>query len=496
MRALLIFLLLLSAGFAKAQFTQYSLYRFAEPRVNPANLGLTNYASFGALYRSQQSQHGVKLNSAYIQASYPLLRRKGTWSAFGIDASNDREGIGGIFQTNEIGVQWGFHIPLSKTQRLALGASMNYFSRRVNTSELFTGSQFVQGLGFDPGIDQGEGFTDFNTNYLTVGVGTKWQVVDKRKVTKTFAGVSVFNINRPTEDFISAQQQLPANIVLEAGQQVLARKYTRFYLEALIWQVQNSTSLNAGLTTWIDLRKFDNRLRGQTLNIFLKYLLNEGAMIGWQWDNAYFSLGISYDLPLVDNAGHNGAFEVGVKFRSPVKAKSKKKKRKKNAPSRRFTRPPRRATNPDDDELTIATRVQPEEEEVVSDSTQVAVADSIPEPREVLVVHFGFEFGDTEPVIEDEYVFEQVMERLNEDPELRIEIVGHTDDVGPTRFNQRLSELRAQAIFDILEELGADPDRMTSLGKGEGEPLVPNDTEENRAENRRVEIVFIHPDDG
>ena len=110
------------------------------------------------------------------------------------------------------------------------------------------------------------------------------------------------------------------------------------------------------------------------------------------------------------------------------------------------------------------------------------------------MIHFGFEFGDTEPVIEDEYIFDQVLERMNNDRELRIEIVGHTDDVGPSRFNQRLSELRAEAIFDILFELGADSDRMSTLGRGEDDPLVPNDTDENRSENRRVEIVFIHPE--
>lgn len=479
---------------ASAQYTQYSLYRFAEPRVNPANLGLTSFASFGALYRSQQSQPGVQLNSAYIQASYPFLRRKGTWSAIGVEAANDREGVGGIFQTNQLGVQYGFHIPLSKYKRLALGASAHYFSRSIDISELTTGSQFIEGVGFDPALAQGEGFQDFNTNYLSFGGGIRYQVVDKKTMPRTYVGASFFNLNRPNEDFIQQEQQLPVNIVGEFGQQILQRKYSRVYLEALVWQIQSNTTLNAGIVTWIDLRKYDNRLRGQSLNVFLKYLMEEGAMVGVQWDNQVFSLGASYDVPVFANAAHQGAFEVGLKVRQPVKAKSKKKKRKKNSSSRRYTRPVRR-TNPneEEDELTIARRR--EEPVEVQDSVQIVTTDSIAdEPRDVLIVHFGFEFGDTEPIIEDEYVFQQVLDRMEEDPEVRIEIVGHTDDVGPGRFNQRLSILRAQAIYDILFELGADPVRMEFLGKGEDEPLVPNDTEENRAENRRVEIVFVHPE--
>lgn len=480
-------------GSARGQYTQYSLYRFAEPRINPANLGLTNYASFGALYRSQQSQPGVQINSAYIQASYPFLRRKGTWSAIGVEASSDREGTGGVFQTNQLGVQYGYYIPLSKFKLLALGASVHYFSRRIDISELSTGNQFQAGIGFDPFISQGEGFQDFNTNYLSFGGGFKYQEVDKKSMLKTYIGAALFHLNRPREDFIQQQDRLPINVTGEFGVQIMQRKYARVYFETLIWQVQNNASLNAGLVTWIDLRKYDNRLRGQSLNVFLKYLLEEGGMVGVQWDNQIFSLGASYDVPLFANAAHQGAFEVGIKVRRPVKAKSKKTKRKKNQPtSRRFNRPVRR-TNPDEDELTIVRKR--EEPVAVSDTLQIVEVDSIPEARDVLIVHFGFEFGDTDPIIEDEYVFEQVLERLEEDQELRIEIVGHTDDVGPTRFNQRLSVLRAQAIYDILFEMGADPDRMEFMGRGEDESLVPNDTEENRAENRRVEIVFVHPDE-
>ena len=479
-----------------AQYTQYSLYRFAEPRINPANLGLTNYASFGALYRSQQSQPGVKINSAYIQASYPFLRRKGAWSAIGVEVSSDREGLSGIFQTNQVGVQYGYHIPINKTQRLALGGSLHYFSRSVDVSELFTGSQFVTGVGFDPGIDQGEGFGDFNASYMSLGLGAKWQVVDKKSMPKTFIGAAFFHLNKPKEEFVSTTERLPVNMVFEVGQQVYTRKYSKLYLEALIWQVQSNTSLNTGLVTWIDLQKFDSRMRGQGLNIFLRYLLNEGAMVGWQWDNQIFSFGMSYDIPLFATAAHEGAFEMGVKLRSPVKAKSKRKKRrKKSTQSRRLTKPVRRASSEDEDALAIVSRKEEAESVAVSDTTQVAASDSLQLTEDKLIVHFGFEFGDTEPVIEDEYILDQVLDRMDQDSLLRIEIVGHTDDVGPSRFNQRLSELRARAIFEILFDLGADESRMTSLGRGEDEPLLPNDTEENRAENRRVEIVFIDQDE-
>jgi outer membrane protein OmpA-like peptidoglycan-associated protein len=72
-----------------------------------------------------------------------------------------------------------------------------------------------------------------------------------------------------------------------------------------------------------------------------------------------------------------------------------------------------------------------------------------------------------------------------------IEIVGHTCDLASDEYNQVLSERRAQSVKNFLAGAGLNVENVRTMGRGEGEPFVPNDSEENRSKNRRVEITFF-----
>lgn len=72
-----------------------------------------------------------------------------------------------------------------------------------------------------------------------------------------------------------------------------------------------------------------------------------------------------------------------------------------------------------------------------------------------------------------------------------IEIVGHTDDVGDPKDNQKLSEERAQTVRDALAAAGVDPKKMTTVGVGPSYPIASNQTDEGRAQNRRVEVLVL-----
>lgn len=79
---------------------------------------------------------------------------------------------------------------------------------------------------------------------------------------------------------------------------------------------------------------------------------------------------------------------------------------------------------------------------------------------------------------------------LKKYPDTNIEIIGHTDDKGTDSYNQALSERRANAAGAYLRSSGISSSRITTRGMGESDPKVANDSEANRAENRRVEFVI------
>ncbi|MBC3785252.1 OmpA family protein [Spirosoma utsteinense] len=76
-------------------------------------------------------------------------------------------------------------------------------------------------------------------------------------------------------------------------------------------------------------------------------------------------------------------------------------------------------------------------------------------------------------------------------PGLQIEIAGHTDNVGDRRLNQALSENRARVIRNYLIRNGISENRLRPNGYGDSRPAAPNDSEENKRKNRRVEFVVL-----
>ncbi len=79
---------------------------------------------------------------------------------------------------------------------------------------------------------------------------------------------------------------------------------------------------------------------------------------------------------------------------------------------------------------------------------------------------------------------------LEKYPRTDVLVVGHTDATGSDEYNQRLSERRAGSAAEFLMRNGIDRNRITTLGKGETEPVATNDTDMGRQENRRVEIAI------
>ena len=125
--------------------------------------------------------------------------------------------------------------------------------------------------------------------------------------------------------------------------------------------------------------------------------------------------------------------------------------------------------------------------EVMKEVVAVEAAAVIPEAIELDTITFDFDKHELSP--KAKMNLDENLQRLSRQPDLPIVIKGYTDSTGPEEYNQKLSERRAQAVYDYLASKGVSGERMKTLGYGESHPVTDNSTAQGRALNRRAEIT-------
>ena len=102
-----------------------------------------------------------------------------------------------------------------------------------------------------------------------------------------------------------------------------------------------------------------------------------------------------------------------------------------------------------------------------------------------------FETGETELLAEAMDSLVEVVDLLQSEPDKQIRIEGHTDSTGNEETNLKISQRRADSVLMALVSLGVDAERITSAGMGQDFPIATNETEDGRAQNRRVDVILL-----
>jgi OOP family OmpA-OmpF porin len=99
-----------------------------------------------------------------------------------------------------------------------------------------------------------------------------------------------------------------------------------------------------------------------------------------------------------------------------------------------------------------------------------------------------FEFDSDRLLPQSKEILNDVAATLDAYPDVKVDVEGHTDNIGTDAYNLGLSERRSNSVKTYLQGRGVKPERMNPIGYGESRPIASNDTEAGREENRRVEF--------
>jgi type IX secretion system PorP/SprF family membrane protein len=494
---------------AAAQYFQFSQYNFTPQRINPALVASSDYAQVAFVYRNQGTDGGFRLNSNSLNAMYPLQSRQGKrWSGIGVSLLDDRSGQAGIFVTQEAGLAYAINIFVASNQSLALGVKALYQGRRIDLGGLYTGSQYIPDRGFDELLSPGENFGELKSDVFTFSLGLHYQKEDKDGMMVGYWDISFFDFNRPEEHFITPSTLNPT-LVAAGGFRLYRGEKMSVFPQILYTRSATNNIVNAGAIFRYDLVAPRQRVN-QYLDFITTYVFGRSAVLGVQFNDPRFALGVSYDFPAFNhNVANTGAVEVGLVLRKEViknsRARREKERKKKTSdttgqqPKRLSAsvgvRKPRTVNTRDSSNVAsqsnMSERLRQKQDSIAAQG-RVGIIQHDPLILEKATLRFNFEFNSATPGADARGYLEELVSALKDNPDLRLQLVGHTDNVGSDKFNLRLSLSRAQAFKDYVVQHGIDASRITVDGKGMREPLNSNGTPEERAMNRRVEMTILY----
>ena len=134
--------------------------------------------------------------------------------------------------------------------------------------------------------------------------------------------------------------------------------------------------------------------------------------------------------------------------------------------------------------------VQGMEQDVIADASGMAAA--INASGSVALYGINFDTGKATLQPGSEGILGEIVKLLNQNPNWKFEVQGHTDNVGQKAANMSLSEQRAGAVVNWLKMYGIEAARIVAKGYGDTAPVADNSTDEGRAKNRRVELKKLN----
>ncbi|WP_338394949.1 type IX secretion system membrane protein PorP/SprF [Fulvitalea axinellae] len=528
---------------AHAQQARYSLFDISKAQFNPASIA-DGTINGNALYRTQWMGNSVQLNSFALGFSYPfrLFKENGPLIAVGLSALSDNTRGDGSLKQVDYGGQLAVSFSAGKGNYLMLGAGLEKIDYRLDADRWRTGSQFVPWEGFSgdmPSLEPGENMGDAT---FSLGAGAEWLSVDPKGREKFRVGFSATNINNPSMEW-SAENTYDYPMLFSFYGKARVLDKNRWQLSPTV--LAQTQAGNLRFMGGVEARLSMNR-RSKISGIMMRgaYISEFGPHYGlgvemgpWQiWLAADQAMGER--TPAIQSAGEVALVYRRVsekvffkldknkkskKVKKKKKRKSKKKKYKKRRKSKKRYRKSRKRRNrgwfgrrrrrPKRRKKRTVTRAKTNRT-VVKNTAKTMKKRTMPNrlpiiAREVdtnsLMINYRteetlrtimnnrkmtvrFSAVNSSAVTQKEREMIKSLLESHGNDYSNVVLIGHTDETGAKKYNEKLGLQRAEMVKQLLIEMGVNPEKIRLESKGESEPIF---TEKNKQFlNRRVDIQF------
>ncbi|SHK98198.1 type IX secretion system membrane protein, PorP/SprF family [Reichenbachiella agariperforans] len=480
---ILISVLVVIVGPLWAQQSVYTINQFTPLLINPAYATM-NYDADLSFFREELTiGQGEFFNTNSLNADYVFVEKESGRRLLGLgfNGLSKDTGTSDLLKTYRAGLSVAVPIELTEGQFLHFGLNATYVNIRTSMDQLSTGSQWIASeFRYDPSSGLGESFEVQQLSYVSLSGGLIWDIQKENRPFATF-GVSVWELNKPEASFFDEEVRTPMTFCFH-GESVLYERAKFKLTPSFYYQREGSVNTYTAMVSSKLFFRNDNPydiIQSGNLDVIARYGFNQDASLAVVFNQPHFSFGFSYNFPLgTQNQYLQNGIQLGVTVSKTLWRPRTKTITIETVSSRRQF----------DFEQTAVVREQKSEVEQMK--SELEQLDKVKTLQFELSKDFHFARAEAQ-LTADSYPFlDDMVKLMKENPAWTLQVIGHTDNVGSKKDNYELSLLRARAVEEYLLSHGMAGEQVTILGRGDTEPIASNDTEEGKAENRRVQFLI------
>lgn len=488
MRFYIIITLSVLAVTATGQDQNFTLNDFTRWNTNITHVDDDPIASLSFLTRSISISQTNSLRHNFFSAETPVIHKNSgkKLGGIGFHVFEKKAGSSDLLKAYNVGLSLSYNLSISSSQSVSFAIQPNYVNKRTSLENVTTGNQWLESeFRFDPELDIGESIIQNRMSYLTFHSGVTWKHRHTGQgFTHAFISLNAFHLNTPSESFIS-KTSVPRSYLLNGGALLHHSRDVDINGQLLAAMTQGRSSFSllfSGKLRFTNSNPYDV-LESGALELIAKATHRGTYSLGAVFHQPVFAFGFSYHLRTSRTAYFRNIIEVGITI------------------SKLMWRPKTSTIVVGNTEIRKQTRTfnfspQNQSQATATQSDTEIIQNNIQELSPVKAVQFElnkdfhFSFSKAELTEEAKAYLQDLYDLLQKNPTYSIQVIGHTDNVGKAQVNYKLSAVRARVVSNHLIDLGLDPARIKFSGKGDTEPVAPNDSESNRAKNRRVQFII------